>query len=226
MCIVNRSSTTDRAFEKTVIYKRRSRNHLLDQVESFRVGDRGSDREDDLLDTFCYGIALALGNNEGFLIQPSSRMTGARAAVIRGIDESFAVRIPSAPPGSRRPEMISYATEWQDVSAACDEVFVKINGKLRYRSRRSGGSGTGASQSQDTPVKAGRRVATGALVARRDEPSAARLASTAPPVGGRCAMRTRVLICCPSHRLQRKRRPACGTDPGLPLLTQRGARYM
>ena len=57
---------TNRAFEKTVIYKRRSRNHLLDQVESFRVGDRDSDREDDLLDTFCYGIALALGNNEGF----------------------------------------------------------------------------------------------------------------------------------------------------------------
>ena len=57
---------TDRAVEKTVICKRRSRNHLLDQVESFRVGDRGSDREDDLLDTFCYGIALALGNNEGF----------------------------------------------------------------------------------------------------------------------------------------------------------------
>jgi hypothetical protein len=57
---------TDRAFEKTVIYKRHSRNHLLDQVESFRVGDRGSDREDDLLDAFCYGIALALGNSEGF----------------------------------------------------------------------------------------------------------------------------------------------------------------
>jgi hypothetical protein len=57
---------TDRAFEKTVIYKRRSRNHLLDQVESFRVGDRDSDREDDLLDTFCYGIAVALGNSEGF----------------------------------------------------------------------------------------------------------------------------------------------------------------
>jgi len=57
---------TDRAFEKTVLYKQRSRNHLLDQVESFRVGDRGSDREDDLLDTFCYGIALSLGNSEGF----------------------------------------------------------------------------------------------------------------------------------------------------------------
>jgi hypothetical protein len=57
---------TDRAFEKTVIYKRHSRNHLLEQVESFRIGDRESNREDDLLDTFCYGIALALGNSEGF----------------------------------------------------------------------------------------------------------------------------------------------------------------
>jgi hypothetical protein len=33
---------------------------------SFRIGDRASGREDDLLDTFCYGIALALGNSEGF----------------------------------------------------------------------------------------------------------------------------------------------------------------
>jgi hypothetical protein len=57
---------TDRAFEKTVIYKRHSRNHLLDQVESFRIGDQANDREDDLLDSFCYGIALALGNSEGF----------------------------------------------------------------------------------------------------------------------------------------------------------------
>jgi hypothetical protein len=57
---------TNQAFEKMVIYKRHSRNHLLDQVESFRIGDRDSDREDDLLDTFCYGIALALGNSEGF----------------------------------------------------------------------------------------------------------------------------------------------------------------
>ena len=57
---------TERAFDKTVVYKRHSRNHLLDQVESFRIGDRTSDREDDLLDTFCYGIALALGNSEGF----------------------------------------------------------------------------------------------------------------------------------------------------------------
>jgi hypothetical protein len=57
---------TERAFHKTLVYKRHSRNHLLEQVESFRVGEKGSHREDDLLDTFCYGIALSLGNNEGF----------------------------------------------------------------------------------------------------------------------------------------------------------------
>jgi hypothetical protein len=32
----------------------------MDQVESFRVGDKDNKREDDLLDTFCYGIALGL----------------------------------------------------------------------------------------------------------------------------------------------------------------------
>jgi hypothetical protein len=57
---------TEQAFNKTTVYKRKSRNHLLDQVESFRIGDKDSDREDDLLDTFCYGIAVALGNSEGF----------------------------------------------------------------------------------------------------------------------------------------------------------------
>lgn len=57
---------SDHAFNKTSIYKRKSRNHLVEQVESFRIGDKNSDREDDLLDTFCYGIAIALGNSEGF----------------------------------------------------------------------------------------------------------------------------------------------------------------
>jgi hypothetical protein len=57
---------TQHAFNKTAIYKHKSRNHLLDQIESFRVGDKNSDREDDLLDTFCYGIALALGDSDGF----------------------------------------------------------------------------------------------------------------------------------------------------------------
>ena len=57
---------TDHAFNKITIYKRKARNHLIDQVESFRVGDKDGRREDDLLDTFCYGIALSLGNREGF----------------------------------------------------------------------------------------------------------------------------------------------------------------
>jgi hypothetical protein len=57
---------TDEAFHKTVIYKGKARNHLVEQVETFRVGDKDSKREDDLLDTFCYGIAISLGNASGF----------------------------------------------------------------------------------------------------------------------------------------------------------------
>jgi hypothetical protein len=57
---------TEHAFNKTTNYKRKTRNHLVEQVESFRIGDKDSDREDDLLDTFCYGIAIARGNSEGF----------------------------------------------------------------------------------------------------------------------------------------------------------------
>ena len=57
---------SDYAFNKVSIYKQKSRNHLVEQVESFRIGDKQSDREDDALDTFCYGIAIALGNSEGF----------------------------------------------------------------------------------------------------------------------------------------------------------------
>jgi phage terminase large subunit-like protein len=57
---------TDHAFNKTTVYKQKSRNHLIDQIESFRIGDNEKIREDDLLDTFCYGIALALGNEKGF----------------------------------------------------------------------------------------------------------------------------------------------------------------
>jgi hypothetical protein len=57
---------TEHAFHKTAIYKQKSKNHLLDQVEGFRMGAKDDKREDDLLDTFCYGIALSLGNNDGF----------------------------------------------------------------------------------------------------------------------------------------------------------------
>jgi len=55
------------AFDKTVVYKGVSRNHFLTQVTGFRIGDKDAyKRADDLLDTFTYAIALALGNPEGF----------------------------------------------------------------------------------------------------------------------------------------------------------------
>ncbi|WIW47855.1 hypothetical protein ML401_07005 [Bradyrhizobium sp. 62B] len=56
---------SEQAFSKTAVYKQRSRNHLLDQVERFRIGSK-NDQEDDLLDTFCYGIAVALGDQNGY----------------------------------------------------------------------------------------------------------------------------------------------------------------
>ena len=57
---------TDYAYNKVSPYKRRTKNHLVDQIERFRMGDKDSKRDDDLLDTFCYGIAISLGNSEGF----------------------------------------------------------------------------------------------------------------------------------------------------------------
>jgi hypothetical protein len=57
---------TDHAFNKVTTHKRRSRNHLVDQIENFRMGDKDSRREDDLLDTFCYGLSLSLGDYKGF----------------------------------------------------------------------------------------------------------------------------------------------------------------
>jgi len=38
----------------------------VEQVESSHVADKKRKREDDLLDTFCYRVAIALGNSEGF----------------------------------------------------------------------------------------------------------------------------------------------------------------
>ena len=57
---------SEHAFNKIVEHKQNPRNHLLDQVESFRIGDNHRRREEDLLDIFCYGIAMALGNSDGF----------------------------------------------------------------------------------------------------------------------------------------------------------------
>lgn len=54
------------AYEKGVTFKGSYRNHMTSQVYDFHVGDKNaSKRSDDLLDTFCYSIAIALGSNKG-----------------------------------------------------------------------------------------------------------------------------------------------------------------
>lgn len=62
-----RVKITDEAYDKVVSYKSATRNHLLTQVTGFRIGDKdAAKRADDLLDCYCYGVALTLGNAEGF----------------------------------------------------------------------------------------------------------------------------------------------------------------
>jgi hypothetical protein len=53
------------AYDKITVYKGVSRNHLLAQVTGFRIGDTET-ADDDILDCYCYGLAIGLGNNEGF----------------------------------------------------------------------------------------------------------------------------------------------------------------
>ena len=54
------------AYDKVVVYKGVSANHLRTQVVGFRVGDKNAaKRADDLLDCWCYAIAIAMGNAEG-----------------------------------------------------------------------------------------------------------------------------------------------------------------
>ena len=58
---------TQDAFDRSVTYKGVTRNHLLAQVTGFRVGTKEEpNAQDDLLDDFTYGIALAHGNSGGF----------------------------------------------------------------------------------------------------------------------------------------------------------------
>lgn len=55
------------AYHKVKEYKQRSANHFLKQVLGFVLADKdAAKRADDLLDTFTYGIAIALGNGEGY----------------------------------------------------------------------------------------------------------------------------------------------------------------
>ena len=53
------------AYEKTMIYKGRSRNHFLWQITNYQMGKGTPNDEDDCFDTFCYGVAVACGNADG-----------------------------------------------------------------------------------------------------------------------------------------------------------------
>lgn len=54
------------AYEKVSTYKDITRNHFLTQVTGFRVGDKdAAKRADDLFDTYCYAVAITLGNSDG-----------------------------------------------------------------------------------------------------------------------------------------------------------------
>jgi hypothetical protein len=52
------------AHDRQCVYHEKHRNHLKTQLSVFRVDDKDPKREDDLLDAFCYGVALSLGNLE------------------------------------------------------------------------------------------------------------------------------------------------------------------
>jgi hypothetical protein len=54
------------AYDRVMVFKEVSRNHLLSQVVGYRVGVDAGIGSDDLLDCFVYGISLALGNADGF----------------------------------------------------------------------------------------------------------------------------------------------------------------
>jgi len=55
------------AHDKVSTYKGTSRNHLIGQVCGFRMNDKDAARRaDDLLDCYCYAVAISCGNSEGF----------------------------------------------------------------------------------------------------------------------------------------------------------------
>lgn len=55
---------SETAYDRQLIFREVHRNHLIAQVTGYRVGiDSGMD---DLLDCFCYSVAIALGDRAGF----------------------------------------------------------------------------------------------------------------------------------------------------------------
>ena len=62
----NKVKVSDYAYDKTdVTYKGSTRNHFMTQIMGFRIGDK-TNPNDDLVDCFTYGIAIGLGNQDGY----------------------------------------------------------------------------------------------------------------------------------------------------------------
>jgi hypothetical protein len=56
---------TQEAYDKTVVYKGRSKNHCLDQVTTFRMNVGTPSDDDELFDCFCYGASIMFGDSKG-----------------------------------------------------------------------------------------------------------------------------------------------------------------
>lgn len=56
---------TKDAHDKVQMYRGQTRNHLISQVCGFRVGEKNA-HQMDLLDCFTYGVAIGLGNSDGY----------------------------------------------------------------------------------------------------------------------------------------------------------------
>lgn len=57
---------SQKAFDKTVLYRDLRKNHLLDQLNKFRIGMPRKEHMLDLVDCFSYGVSIALGDSSGW----------------------------------------------------------------------------------------------------------------------------------------------------------------
>ena len=54
------------AFDKVMNFKQQTKNHFIEQICGFRMGQSRKEHKKDLLDTFTYGVAISCGNFKGF----------------------------------------------------------------------------------------------------------------------------------------------------------------
>jgi hypothetical protein len=75
------------------------------------MGDVKNKREDDLLDTFCYGIAIALGDDKGFCMENSAIKGQQRGTNVGGgWRQQKANAVPPSNATSLRPRLIGRCT--------------------------------------------------------------------------------------------------------------------